>query len=180
MSTVAVIGAGSWGTSASWLLGGKGHDVRLWSREAEIADGVNAEHKNPLYLPDVVLNPSVFASPDMEEALRGAEAVVMVTPSVGVRETAESMKPHVFTITTRDFSGSVSVSPSRWRCPSITSVSTRFFGHPSETMPTVGSNGGEEFFMKGIGPSRASPTGPGVYRERDRSVHSRNGPDGRS
>ncbi len=26
MTTVAVIGAGSWGTSASWLLGGKGHD----------------------------------------------------------------------------------------------------------------------------------------------------------
>ncbi|MDR3685409.1 MAG: NAD(P)-dependent glycerol-3-phosphate dehydrogenase [Coriobacteriia bacterium] len=92
---ISVIGAGSWGTAVSWLLGGKGHDVRLWSREAEIADGINAEHKNPLYLPDVVLNPSVFASPDMEEALRGAEAVVMVTPSIGVRETASAMAPHL-------------------------------------------------------------------------------------
>jgi len=92
---ISVIGAGSWGTAVSWLLGGKGHDVRLWSREVEIADGINAEHKNPLYLPDVVLNPSVFASPDMEEALRGAEAVVMVTPSIGVRETATAMSPHL-------------------------------------------------------------------------------------
>jgi glycerol-3-phosphate dehydrogenase (NAD(P)+) len=92
---ISVIGAGSWGTAVSWLLGGKGHDIRLWSREVEIADGINAEHKNPVYLPDVVLNPSVFATPDMEQALVGAEAVVMVTPSVGARETAESMAPHL-------------------------------------------------------------------------------------
>jgi glycerol-3-phosphate dehydrogenase (NAD(P)+) len=92
---ISVIGAGSWGTAVSWLLGGKGHNVRLWSREAEIADGINAEHKNPLYLPDVVLSPTVFASTDVEEALLGAEAVVMVTPSIGVRETATAMAPHL-------------------------------------------------------------------------------------
>ena len=92
---IAVIGAGSWGTAVSWLLGGKGHEVRLWSRESEIADGINATHQNPVYLPEVVLAPSVFASPDMEEALTGVEAVVMVTPSIGVRETAEAMKAHL-------------------------------------------------------------------------------------
>ena len=48
-----------------------------------------------MYLPDIVLTPQVFATPDMEQALLGAEAVVMVTPSIGVRETAESMKPHL-------------------------------------------------------------------------------------
>jgi len=92
---ISVIGAGSWGTAVSWVLGGKGHDVRLWSREAEIAEGVNENHRNPIYLPDVQLAASVFASPDIEEALEGAEAVVMVTPSVGVRATAESMRPYL-------------------------------------------------------------------------------------
>jgi glycerol-3-phosphate dehydrogenase (NAD(P)+) len=92
---ISVIGAGSWGTAVSWLLGGKGHDVRLWSRETEVAERINAEHRNPLYLPDVVLSDSVFSSTDMEEALVGAEAVVMVTPSVGVRETADAMVPHL-------------------------------------------------------------------------------------
>ena len=92
---ISVIGAGSWGTAVTWMLGNKGHEVRLWSREAEIADGINAEHRNPVYLPDVVIPDGVFASPDMDEALAGAQAVVMVTPSVGVRETAESMKPHL-------------------------------------------------------------------------------------
>ncbi len=95
MSTIAVIGAGSWGTGASWLLGGSGHDVRLWSREPEIADGINAEHRNPLYLRDVVLSETLYATPDVEDAIFGAEAVVVVTPSHGVRETAEAMRPHL-------------------------------------------------------------------------------------
>jgi len=90
---ITVIGAGSWGTAVSWMLGGKGHEVRLWSREPEIAEGINAAHRNPMYLPDVILDPTVFASPDMEAALHGAEAVVMVTPSIGVRSSAEAMKP---------------------------------------------------------------------------------------
>jgi len=92
---IAVIGAGSWGTAVSWLLGGKGHDISLWSRESEISDGINATHSNPVYLPSVVLSPTVFSSPDMERALSGVEAVVMVTPSIGVRETAEAMKPYL-------------------------------------------------------------------------------------
>jgi len=89
---ISVIGAGSWGTAVSWLLSGKGHEVSLWAREVEIAEGVNSEHRNPLYLPEVALNERVTASNDVEQALQGADAVVMVTPSVGVRATAEAMK----------------------------------------------------------------------------------------
>jgi glycerol-3-phosphate dehydrogenase (NAD(P)+) len=77
------------------LLGGKGVEVSLWSRGCEIAEAVNATRHNPLYMRDVVLPDCVCATCDVEEALRGAEAVVMVTPSVGVRETADSMKPHL-------------------------------------------------------------------------------------
>lgn len=95
MAHVAVIGAGSWGTSASWLLGGKGHQVSLWAREQEIADGVNATHVNPLYMSDITLPDTVSASIDIEDVLHGAEAVVMVTPSLGVRSTAEAMAPHL-------------------------------------------------------------------------------------
>jgi glycerol-3-phosphate dehydrogenase (NAD(P)+) len=92
---IAVVGAGSWGTAVSWLLGGKGHEVSLWSRESDIAEGINTEHRNPTYLPDIVLSEKVTASDDFERVLAGVEAVVMVTPSIGVRETAEHMKPHL-------------------------------------------------------------------------------------
>jgi glycerol-3-phosphate dehydrogenase (NAD(P)+) len=96
---ISVIGAGSWGTAVCWLLGGKGHDVRLWAREPDIAEGINQSRHNPVYLPDIVLGESVFATPEMSVALEGTEAVVMVTPSVGVRQTAESMASHLSSAT---------------------------------------------------------------------------------
>ncbi|MHB1340309.1 MAG: NAD(P)H-dependent glycerol-3-phosphate dehydrogenase [Coriobacteriia bacterium] len=99
MTTVAVIGAGSWGTAVSRLLGSKGVDVRLWSREPEIAEGINASRHNPMYLTDIVLPGTVFATPDLAEALFGAEAVVIVTPSHGVRGTAEAMRPTLASVT---------------------------------------------------------------------------------
>lgn len=96
---VAVIGAGSWGTAVSWLLGNKGHEVSLWAREPEIAQGVNETRRNPLYLKDILLPQTVAASSDIESTLSGADAVVMVTPSIGVRTTAEAMRPHLGTDT---------------------------------------------------------------------------------
>jgi glycerol-3-phosphate dehydrogenase (NAD(P)+) len=89
----AVIGAGSWGTAVAWLLGGKGVDVTLWAREPEIAEGINREHRNPSFLKDVTLDARVQATPDIERAIDGAEAVVIVTPSHGVRGVAELMSP---------------------------------------------------------------------------------------
>jgi glycerol-3-phosphate dehydrogenase (NAD(P)+) len=93
VTEIAVVGAGSWGTAVSWLLGRKAVSVRLWARETEIAEGIAAERRNPLYLTDVVLPETVVASHDMERVLSGISAVVVVTPSHGVRETAEAMKP---------------------------------------------------------------------------------------
>lgn len=92
---ISVIGAGSWGTAVSWLLAGREHDVSLWAREPEIATEVNERHRNPLYLPDVELPDRVRATSSIGEALEGAEAVVMVTPSVGVRSTAQAMRDHL-------------------------------------------------------------------------------------
>lgn len=92
---IAVIGAGSWGTAVAWLLGNNGHDVTWWAREGEIAEGVNSTHHNPVFLPDVELPESVTASSDISAVVSGVEAIVMVTPSIGVRSTAQAMKPHV-------------------------------------------------------------------------------------
>ena len=53
MTRVAVIGAGSWGTALASLLAGKGYDVVLWSRGAEVAASINEHHENRPYLPGV-------------------------------------------------------------------------------------------------------------------------------
>ncbi|MCL2379429.1 MAG: NAD(P)-dependent glycerol-3-phosphate dehydrogenase [Coriobacteriia bacterium] len=91
MAKIGVIGAGSWGTAVAWLLDGKGHNVQMWAFESEIADAINASGRNPIYLPKVQFSDRISASSDMAIALEDAEAVVMVTPSIGVRATAEKV-----------------------------------------------------------------------------------------
>ena len=88
---IAVIGAGSWGTAVSGLLSNNGHDVSLWAREPEIAESVNTQHRNPIYLKDVVLAESVRATADLGEAVEDASAVVIVTPTFGVRGIGEGL-----------------------------------------------------------------------------------------
>jgi len=91
MARISVIGAGSWGMAVAWLLDGKGHTVSLWAFEPEIADAINNSGRNPVYLPQVKFSNRITASSCISTALKDAEAVVMVTPSIGVRATAEKM-----------------------------------------------------------------------------------------
>ena len=88
---IAVIGAGSWGTALAQVLAGNGHDVRLWARRADVARGINEEHRNPDYLKDAFLSARIAATDDMSAALRGARAAVVVTPSKHMRATAQAM-----------------------------------------------------------------------------------------
>lgn len=87
MSRVAVIGAGSWGTAIAAMVARKGRDEAvLWARRSELAETINLFHENPQYLPQVELPESLFATNDLEEALSGAEVVVMGVPSHGFRK----------------------------------------------------------------------------------------------
>ena len=83
---VAVVGAGSWGTAVAWLLGGKGVDTVLWARSDAVCEGVNATHRNPRYLEDVLLPDTVSATGDVASAVEGRDVVVMATPSHAVRD----------------------------------------------------------------------------------------------
>jgi glycerol-3-phosphate dehydrogenase (NAD(P)+) len=93
---VAVVGAGSWGTALANLLARKGVPVIVWSHEADVAEGIEREHRNPRYLAEVELDPRLRATADMAEAVDGAEVVVSVSPSHVVRavmsQAARSMR----------------------------------------------------------------------------------------
>ena len=62
------------------------HDVTIWAREPEIAEGINREHRNPGYLSFVRLPERIRATTDLTEALRDRELVICAIPSHGVRE----------------------------------------------------------------------------------------------
>ncbi len=86
---VAVVGAGSWGTTVAGIVSAHA-DTMLWSRQAEVAESVNTDHTNPGYLPDAVLPDDLVASTSLEETLRDAEVVVMGVPSHGIRDVLTS------------------------------------------------------------------------------------------
>ena len=93
--SVAVIGAGSWGTALSQILGVGGHEVMLWARKDEVVNSINGRHVNPRYLSDVILSERIAATTSYEQAASGAEAVVIVTPSNLMRETAQAIAPFI-------------------------------------------------------------------------------------
>ena len=81
---IAVLGAGSWGTTFAALLA-KTHPVVLWSRSELIAKELANQHTNSTYLGDHLLPESIEATSSLAEALEGSKVVVMAVPSHGMR-----------------------------------------------------------------------------------------------
>jgi len=85
VTTVAVLGAGSWGTTLANLLACKGERVRIWAYEAEVVEAINRDRENALFLPGVPLAASLRAESDPRAAVSGAGVVVSAPPSHAVR-----------------------------------------------------------------------------------------------
>ncbi len=93
--TIAVIGAGSWGTAIASVLATNGHEVSLWARDTAAAASINKERRNPRYLSEHLLHEGIVATADLAEAVAYAQAVVVVTPSKSLREIAGALQPLV-------------------------------------------------------------------------------------
>ena len=86
---VAVLGAGSWGTTIAALLTSVVPTV-LWARRTELADDLNAGRGNDRYLPGVDLPRSLVATADLGEAVSNADLVLVAVPTVGFRAALEA------------------------------------------------------------------------------------------
>lgn len=82
----AVIGTGNWGTALGILAARAGHDVQLWSRDAELVDLINTTRENTRYLPGAQIPDNAVATNDIERAVSDAELVVLAVPSNGTRQ----------------------------------------------------------------------------------------------
>ena len=93
MVNVAVMGAGSWGTTLAKVFADAGNEVRLWARRAELAEAINTRHENPDYLPDLPLPESIQATTDPAQALGDASIVIFGVPSQTLRANLEDWAP---------------------------------------------------------------------------------------
>jgi glycerol-3-phosphate dehydrogenase (NAD(P)+) len=99
---IGVLGAGSWGTTLANLLAREGHEVRVWSYEADLVERINATGENDRYLPGIRLSDGLRACAGIGETVAGADVVVSVSPSQHVRrvmtEAAATMRPDALVV----------------------------------------------------------------------------------
>ncbi len=93
-ASVAVIGAGSWGTTVAAIIS-EHAPTTLWGRDRELVHAIATRHENPTYLPGIVLPEALRASADLAAACAGARVVVMAVPSHGYRAVLEAAASQV-------------------------------------------------------------------------------------
>ena len=89
---ITVIGAGAWGTALAMTAKRAGCDVLIQAYEPEVAEAINQKHVNSVYLPDYPLDPAIRATPDLAEAVKWADAILMVAPAQHVRGVCTAVK----------------------------------------------------------------------------------------
>ncbi|QIE42478.1 NAD(P)-dependent glycerol-3-phosphate dehydrogenase [Rhodobacteraceae bacterium SC52] len=95
LKRIAVIGAGAWGCALAAVARSAGRDVSVWGRDAKTIAAINRDHENPRYMPGVPLPEGINATTDIEIACKGAELVLIVTPSRTLRDMCQKIRPHL-------------------------------------------------------------------------------------
>jgi len=93
--TIAVLGAGSWGTALAILLGQNGHQVNLWSHNAEHANLMQQARENSRYLAGLTFPETLNVSADLEKTLKNINDILIVVPSHAFRKTLKTIKPFI-------------------------------------------------------------------------------------
>ena len=89
-----VVGAGAWGTALAQVCIRAGLTARLWAREPEVAEAINATHNNPLFLPDISLSPEIAATTDMA-SLADCDLLLAVVPAQHLRASLAGLAPSI-------------------------------------------------------------------------------------
>ena len=90
--SIAVVGAGAWGTALAIVAAGNTRKVLLWVREAEIIDSLNRSGENEMYLPGAQVPKAVEPTAEIERA-HEAEAILLAAPAQHVRAVLTRLAP---------------------------------------------------------------------------------------
>ena len=92
IESIAIIGAGAWGTALATVALRAGRKVTIWAYEPETAKAINSHHENTAFLPGVPLDESIHATHDLHRAA-DADAVFLATPAQHLRATTQALAP---------------------------------------------------------------------------------------
>jgi glycerol-3-phosphate dehydrogenase (NAD(P)+) len=92
-NSVAVIGAGAWGTALAGVAARAGREVVLYARNAASGELIGASRANPK-LPGARLHESIRVTSDVALAAR-ADIVLIATPAQSVRAAVSALGPHL-------------------------------------------------------------------------------------
>jgi glycerol-3-phosphate dehydrogenase (NAD(P)+) len=95
LESVAVVGAGAWGTALAVILGARYARTSLWVFEAALAAEMERTRENATYLPGVRIPPAVHPTSSLEAALSGQRLVVFVVPSHVFRGVLMQARTHL-------------------------------------------------------------------------------------
>ncbi len=95
MGYIAVIGAGSWGTTLACLLAEKGYDTSLWVYEKDLCAEMKETRINNLYLPDYHIPDHVIITDDIAVAVEKARYIVNAVPAQYTRDVIKTALPHL-------------------------------------------------------------------------------------
>ena len=89
--TVAVLGAGAWGTALAQVAAAAGRRVLIWAREPEVVEAINASHENAYFLPGIPLHPAIHGTGALEAA-SNAQLILAAPPAQHMRSVLKSLK----------------------------------------------------------------------------------------
>jgi glycerol-3-phosphate dehydrogenase (NAD(P)+) len=92
-NSIAVIGAGAWGTALAGVAARAGRAVILCTRGADIAEAIAASRTNPK-LPGIMLHASIEVTHDLARAA-SADAILIATPAQNLRAATAALAPHL-------------------------------------------------------------------------------------
>lgn len=94
MASIAVLGAGSWGTALATTLCRSGHHVTLWGRNATQMQNMREHRENTRYLPGLALPEHMAFSANLSETLHGVDAVLLAAPCSSFRSLLKVVQQH--------------------------------------------------------------------------------------
>ena len=94
-STIAILGAGSWGTAVAIHIAQQGHSVMLWGHDPHHVSTMSQQRSNQRYLPDIAFPPSLIPTADLDECVQENNHLIIAVPSHAFASLLSKLKkPH--------------------------------------------------------------------------------------